>query len=203
MPFTRIALIVSAVFFVSLVAFSFLQSERPAPSNEGQTYQGQASVGGPFTMLDHNGNTVTESSFGGRKLLIYFGFTFCPDICPTELQALTEMLDMLSAEERAQIQPLFVTVDPERDTPEKMKEYLSNFHGDFIGLTGSPEQVAAALKGWRIYWQRVDDPSTQGGFTYDHSALTYVMDENNTYLAHFSFGTEPDAMAEKLRRFLN
>lgn len=201
MPLTRIALIISAVFLVSLFAFSFLQSQKTDTAPEVQ--RGQALVGGPFTLVNQEGETVTEQSFGDKLLLIYFGFTYCPDICPTELSTLTQALDELSKDERAQIQPLFVTVDPTRDTPEAMKAYLSNFHPDFIGLTGSTEQVTAALQGWRVYWAKVDDPSSSAGYTYDHSALTYVMDKNNMYLAHITFGATPEAIVEKIRAHLN
>lgn len=201
MPLTRIALIVSAVFLVSLFGFSILQSQKGDAPPEVQ--RGQALVGGPFTLVNHDGETVTEQSFGGKLLLVYFGFTYCPDICPTELTTLTQALDDLTPEERAQIQPLFVTVDPERDTPDALKTYLSNFHPDFIGLTGSQEQVTAALKGWRVYWAKVDDPSSSVGYTFDHSALTYLMDANNMYLAHISFGATPEQITEKVRAHLN
>lgn len=201
MPITRIALIISAVFLISLFAFSFLQSQKT--DKAPQIQRGQALVGGPFTLVNHDGQTVTDQSFGGKVLLVYFGFTYCPDICPTELSTLTQALDLLTPKERAKLQPLFMTVDPERDTPAALNTYLENFHPDFVGLTGSLAQVEAALTGWRIYWAKVDDPSSSAGYTYDHSALTYVMDGSNQYLAHITFGTTPEAIAEKIRAHLN
>ncbi|MGB0920383.1 MAG: SCO family protein [Alphaproteobacteria bacterium] len=200
MPLTRIALIVSAVFLLSLFAFTFMQGARDTPP---EVHRGEALIGGPFTLVDDEGTTVTPATYGDKLLLVYFGFTYCPDICPTELTALSTMLDGLSVAERAQIQPLFVTVDPARDTPAALSTYLENFHPDFVGLTGSPAQVSAALASWRIYWAKVDDPSSTAGFTYDHSALTYLMDADNQYLAHFSYGTTPEKMQNKIRSFLS
>ncbi|HWV83149.1 MAG TPA: SCO family protein [Hyphomicrobiaceae bacterium] len=158
---------------------------------------GKALVGGPFTLVDHTGKTVTDKDFRGRYMLVYFGFTNCPDICPSGLQVISAALDKAGAKAE-QVTPLFVTVDPERDTPEQLASYVSSFHPRLIGLTGSPEQIAAALKAYRVYAKKVEDPKSTAGFTYDHTSIIYLMDRNGDYLANFTHATSADRIAERL-----
>lgn len=134
-------------------------------------------IGGAFTLTDHNGNTVTDKAYSGQYKLIYFGFTYCPAICPTELQKISQVLRDLG-EQAEQIQPLFITVDPERDTPEVMREYVKLFHPKIIGLSGEPEQIAPVLKNYKIYANKVEDED-MSDYTMDHSSLIYLMDEDN------------------------
>jgi len=157
-------------------------------------------VGGPFTLINHEGEAVSDQTYKGKLLLIYFGFTFCPDVCPTELQKMSIALDQLSDKERAQIAPLFITVDPERDTVEQMAQYVGNFHPDIIGLTGSADQVKAAASAYRIYMQKVVDDSSSADYTMDHSNLIYLMDGENHYIAHFTARSTADDIARALRR---
>jgi len=158
---------------------------------------GKALVGGPFTLVDHTGKTVTDKDFRGRYMLVYFGFTNCPDVCPSGLQVIAAALDKVGAK-ADQVTPIFVTVDPERDTPDQLASYVSSFHPRLVGLTGSPEQIAAALKAYRVYAKKVEDPKSSAGFTYDHTSIIYLMDRNGDYLANFTHATSVDRIADRL-----
>jgi protein SCO1 len=162
---------------------------------------GTALIGGPFTLVDQNGNTVTDRDFRGKYMLIFFGFTHCPDICPAELQVMTAALDQLG-NKADKVLPIFVTVDPQRDTPEVLRDFVKNFSPRLVGLTGSPEAVAAAAKAYRVVYSKVELPNSAGGYTVDHSALVYLMGPDGQYLAHFAYGTSAETMAQALRRYL-
>lgn len=140
-----------------------------------------ADIGGPFSLLDATGKTITEKNFEGKFKLIYFGFTYCPAICPTELQKITKVLKRMEAEKpelAARLQPLFITVDPERDTPQVVGEYVKLFHPRLIGLTGSPEQIEAVKKSYRIFAAKVQQEG-MNDYTVDHSSFIYLMDPKN------------------------
>lgn len=139
--------------------------------------------GGPFTLTDHTGKTVTDQNFNGQYRLIYFGFTYCPAICPTELQRISTVLKELG-DKGKQIQPIFVTVDPERDTAEIMKNYVSMFHPRLVGLTGTPEQIKQITSGYKIYYAKVQDDS-MSDYTMDHSSFIYFMGPDDSLLRIF------------------
>ena len=163
---------------------------------------GLALIGGPFTLQDQNGRPVSDTDFRGKLLLVYFGYTFCPDVCPTELQTISLALDQLG-KDAAKVQPLFITVDPARDTPAVLKDYMSNFYPGFLGLTGTPDQVATAAKGYRVYYAKAPVPA--GGaadYLMDHSGFVYLMDREGHYLAHFVPNTPPEKIAERIRKAL-
>jgi cytochrome oxidase Cu insertion factor (SCO1/SenC/PrrC family) len=162
---------------------------------------GQALVGGPFTLTDHTGRRVTDQDFRGRFMMVFFGFTFCPDVCPTALQVMAAALDKIGAKAE-QITPVLITVDPERDTPEQMAMYVKSFHPRLVGLTGSPEEIAAVAKAYRVYFKRVADPKSSGGYTMDHSAIIYVMGPDGAFRTHFTYTVNADAMAERLTKLL-
>mgnify|MGYP001311036268 CR=1 FL=1 len=156
---------------------------------------GIALVGGPFSLVDHDGQRVTDKTFLGRNLLVIFGFTYCPDVCPTELQVVTAALESLGS--RADnIQPLFITIDPGRDTPEILKQYVANFHPRFVGLTGNPEEIAAVAKAYRVYFAKVDSKSGPNDYLMDHSSIMYLMDKEGKFLKHFSYTTDAAALAD-------
>lgn len=155
-------------------------------------------IGGDFEMIDHNGKTVTQNTYKGNKKLIFFGFTNCPAVCPTELSNLTMALEQIDAKKAKQVTVLFVSIDPDYDTPELMKEYVEAFHDDFIGLSGSVAQVAKMTKAFRVYYAKVPDAESDIGYTMDHSAYTYLMDENNVYIKHLS----PNSSVEEMVAFL-
>ena len=160
-----------------------------------------ASVGGPFELVDHTGQTVTEESFDDRYLLVYFGYAYCPDICPTELLIMGQAVDELGAL-GDEVQPLFVTVDPARDTVEYLAEYVPSFHPRMVGLTGSDEQIHAAAKAYRVYY-RLNEPDEDGTYLVDHTSYIYFMDPDGDYLTHFVFGQGPEKMAEIIRKHLD
>lgn len=156
-----------------------------------------ASVGGPFTLVNQDGQTVTERDFAGATHLVFFGFTHCPDICPTTLQQISDVLAALGDKAKA-MKVAFITVDPERDTPESLKQYLGSFDPRIVGLTGSPEQVAAAIKGYRAYSRKV--PTKGDDYTMEHTALVYVMDGRNRFLGALNLQRPADETASELAK---
>jgi protein SCO1/2 len=156
-------------------------------------------VGGPFRLLDQNGRQVTDADFRGKPFLVFFGFTHCPDVCPTALFEMSEVLRRLGPDAE-KTGALFISVDPERDTPEKLKEYLSSFHPRISGLTGTPEEIAEVEKTYRVYAKKV--PLDGGGYTMDHSAIVYLMDKDGRFVAPFNLKRTADEAAADLRRRL-
>jgi cytochrome oxidase Cu insertion factor (SCO1/SenC/PrrC family) len=167
----------------------------------GQTGSGEALVGGPFAMTDQNGQRVTEKDFLGRHMLVFFGYTYCPDICPTELQVMMAALDSMGPEAE-KVQPIFVSVDPARDTPEVLKAYVENFSPRLIGLTGSPEEVAAMAKAYRAYYAKSGDTSSPDAYLMDHSSIIYLMGPDGRFVKHFAYTTDPQRLAGELRQQL-
>lgn len=159
---------------------------------------GTALVGGPFALTDQDGKRVSEKDFLGKHTLVVFGYTFCPDVCPGELQVISAALDALGPEAEA-LRPLFVTVDPQRDTPEVMKAYIQNFHPAFRALTGSAAEIAAMAKAYRVYYREV--PSKGGPLDYlmDHTAFIYLMGPDGTYRTHFPYSTDAKKLAAEIR----
>ncbi len=172
---------------------------RPAPVPQGNL--SGAAIGGPFSLIDESGQPVTSDSFAGRWRLMYFGFTFCPDVCPVDtanLAAGLKAFEAASPERAAKVQPLFLTVDPERDTPEILVEFTDAFHPRLLGLTGSRAQVDAALKTFRVYASKVPGV-TEGSYTYDHLAVVYLMDPDGRPVAFLAGPTaSPEAVAAML-----
>jgi protein SCO1 len=157
---------------------------------------GLPKIGGPFTLVDGAGQTVTDQQFRGRYMLIYFGYTRCPDACPTALNDMAEALGKLGEAERKRVQPIFITVDPERDTGQALRDYVAAFGPDFIGLTGSADQIAQAKKEFRVYAAK--HPTKDGDYDMDHSSIIYLMDPSGRFIANFTHETDPDQMARKL-----
>ncbi len=161
----------------------------------GQRSFGEALVGGPFTMVNQKGETVTEQSFAGKPMLLFFGYTFCPDVCPTELQVMAEALRQLG-DKGTDIQPILVSIDPERDTPQVLSDYVANFGPQFIGLTGTPEQVKAIAATYRVYYARVENKTDPQSYLMDHSSIIYLMGPDGKFLKHFTYSTDAKALAE-------
>jgi protein SCO1/2 len=164
---------------------------------------GTALIGGPFTLVDQNGKTVTDRDFRGKYMLVFFGFTRCPDVCPAELQVMSAALDALGPK-ADEVVPIFVTLDPERDTPEAVGAYVKNFRKNFVGLTGSPAEIDKAAEAYRVSHQKFEYKGKDGnyGYSIDHSALVYLMDTDGQYLSHFAYGTPAAKMAETMRSYL-
>ena len=158
-----------------------------------------AAIGGPFELVDQNGRTVTERDLKGRPFLVFFGFTRCPDICPTTLFEVSEIMRALG-KDADRVGALFITVDPERDTPAALKDYLSSFDPHLAGLTGEPAAVAAVAKAYRVYFKKV--PLDQGGYTMDHTAIVYLMDKDGRFVSPFNMKRTTEAAAADLRRYL-
>lgn len=164
-----------------------------------------AAVGGPFSLVDETGRRVTDETFAGQWRLMYFGFTYCPDVCPVDSAKLGEALRLLEASDpkaAARVQPLFVTVDPERDTPEALAEFTDNFHPRLLGLTGSRAEIDSVLKAYRIFAARVEG-ATPGSYTYDHTAIFYLFDPEGRPVQFLAAPTAtPEALADMLARFV-
>jgi protein SCO1/2 len=162
---------------------------------------GEALIGGSFTMVNHKGETVTEKTFAGKPMLLFFGYTWCPDVCPTELQVMAEALRQLGDRGR-DIQPILVSVDPARDTPKVLGEYVVNFGEQFVGLTGTAEQVKAMADAYRVFYARVENKDTPDAYLMDHSSIIYLMGADGKFLKHFTYSTDAKALAEGLAKAL-
>jgi protein SCO1/2 len=158
-----------------------------------------AAVGGPFKLIDQNGKAVSDQDLKGRPFLVFFGFTHCPDVCPTTLFDVSEMLRALGPD-ADRTRALFITVDPERDTPAVMKDYLSSFDPHLSGLTGDPAAIATVAKAYRVYYKKV--PLDGGEYTMDHTAIVYLMDKDGRFVSPFSLKRGTEAAAADLRRYL-
>jgi cytochrome oxidase Cu insertion factor (SCO1/SenC/PrrC family) len=189
-----------AVGAIAAVVFVPAVRERVLPPLKVASV-GKALVGGPFTLIDHTGKRVTDKDFRGKFMLVMFGFTFCPDVCPSELQLIAAALDKLGPKAN-QVVPLFISVDPARDTPAQLAMYVKSFHPRLVGLTGTPADLEAAAKAYRVYVRKVPDPKSTAGYTMDHSALIYVMGPDGAYRMHFAPGITVDALAERLGKLL-
>ena len=181
-----LAFLFGAVGLLMAVAVVFM------PGKDGKS---PGSVGGPFRLVDQTGRTVTEKDLEGAPSLVFFGFTHCPDVCPTALQEITTIYDALGPK-GDRLRSFFVTVDPERDTPEVLKTYLSSFDSRIRGLSGDRAALDAMLKSWRVYARKV--PTEGGGYTMDHTALVYLMDKRGRFVAGFNLQRSPAESAREL-----
>lgn len=175
----------------------FTGADMPAPSAGGVQLPQGLTLGGPFTLTDQTGREVTERDFAGRFMLIYFGFTYCPDVCPTELGVMASALDLLGAD-ADRITPALITIDPERDTPAQLADYVSRFHPRLIGLTGTPQQIAQAARAYRVYYAKVRPPNASD-YLMDHSSFTYLVGPDGRVRQLFRPETPPESMAAAIR----
>lgn len=173
-------------------------SSRPMTEADKPTKIAGLDIGGPFTLSDQNGNKVTEKSYTDQYKLIYFGFTYCPAICPTELQKMRQVMNGLPDTVASTIQPLFITIDPERDTVAVMKDYVSLFHPRLIGLTGTPPQIDIVKKHYRIFAAKVPD-ETGEDYTMNHSSFTYLMSPENTLVGMYRLKDTADMMVKDIQ----
>jgi protein SCO1/2 len=184
--------LLSVALLVAVSTLWFIAGDRKLPGT------GTALVGGAFEMTDQDGRRVTDKDFLGKYMLVFFGYTYCPDVCPSELQVMSAALDELGSEADA-IQPVFVSIDPGRDTPAVMKEYVSNFHPRLMGLTGSPEDVARIASAFRVFYASRKVADGPDSYLMDHSSILYLMGPDGKFLRHFSYGTDVKALAAALR----
>jgi protein SCO1/2 len=159
----------------------------------------QAAVGGPFKLVDQNGRPFTNEDLDGKPFLVFFGFTHCPDVCPTALFEVSEIMRGLGPDAK-KLSALFISIDPERDTPAVLKDYLSSFDPHLHGLTGTPEAVAATAKAYRAYYKKV--PLKDGDYTMDHTALVYLMDKKGRFVAPFNIKRPTETAVAELRKYL-
>jgi len=157
-----------------------------------------ADLGGPFRLVDQDGKAVTDASYAGKFMLIYFGFTFCPDVCPTELQAMATAVDDLGSPGEM-VQPILISVDPERDKPAQLKDYVAAFHPRLVGLTGSGEEIAAAAKAYRVYYAK-GPADADGNYVMDHTSFVYLMGPDGKLRSVFRAGTAPEMMAAEMQK---
>ena len=153
---------------------------RMGGADYGAVGQQQAAIGGPFTLIDQNGHVRTDRDFRGRWMLVYFGYTYCPDVCPTTLQEMADALRRLGTKAR-RAEPLFITLDPERDHPAVLRKYLAAFGPEFEGLTGTPKQIASVARAYRVYYARHALPG--GGYSVDHSSIIYLMNPDGQFVS--------------------
>lgn len=180
------------------IAVLSVQVIESGPQESGGLF-GQPTVGGPFTLVNGDGETVTEADFAGKVMVVYFGFTFCPDICPTELIAIADAVDLLPPAAQAKVQPIFITIDPERDIPDAMRDYVGNFHERMVGLTGTPEQIRTVAKAYRVYYAKQEAETEGSPYLMAHSSFIYVMDGTGKFHSHFPVGATPAEIAAGLK----
>jgi protein SCO1/2 len=194
----RLLTVIIAAFLIGALGSAALVLGGQGPMVETT---GKALIGGPFTLVDQTGRTVTDQDFRGRYMLVFFGFTHCPDVCPAELQVMSASLDELGPK-ADEIVPIFITLDPERDTQEAMGAFVKNFGSRFVGLTGSPEAIAAAADAYRVAYAKIQEDTRKPDYSIDHSGLVYLMGKDGEYITQFPYGTPAAKMTETLRRYL-
>jgi protein SCO1/2 len=203
MPRSLIWLLIAAPATLMIVFFTLILTRPGAqePRQAGVRISGEANIGGPFSLVDQTGATVTDADFRGKAMLIYFGYTYCPDICPASLQIMAAALDRLEPEERARIQPILITVDPERDTVDQLAQYVQSpaFPDDLVGLTGTEDQIAEVAGAYRVAYRRAGEGDD---YLMDHTSIVYLMDSEGEFADVFTHGTDPAAMAARLQDFL-
>ncbi len=186
-----------------LVAAALVAASMAVPAVGAPPLEFPALFGGAFSLVDHDGAPRTDRDFRGRYLLVFFGYTQCPDICPTGLGTMAAALDILEAA-ADQVQPVFITVDPERDGPQRLKSYVRRFHPRLIGLTGSEAQIRAVAKAYRVHRSKVFLPDTpKSDYLANHTSLIYLMGRDGTFVTLFPHGTEAASMAAIIRRYVS
>lgn len=193
----RIVLVLIAAIAGALVGYGLFLAVGPAGPQSGTIgATGVAQVGGPFELIDHDGQPVTDEDFKSKHMLVYFGYTTCPDVCVIDMLKLTDTLKRMG-DKADRLQPVFISIDPERDTPAALKEFMSRFPLSIKGLTGSLEQVDQAAKAYKVYYAKT--PADEDGMYYmDHSNYFYLMDENGGFVTFFASDRTPESIAEEL-----
>ena len=202
MPGSRVRalLVILSLFGVVLFCDVAAAEEQPSAAQMmDDLMYGRGTVGGPFTLTDQAGRTRSDSEFRGKLMVVYFGYTYCPVVCPADLMAISQALDALGPAAEG-IQPVFITVDPERDT-KALADYVAAFHPSLVGLTGSPEEVRKVANSYKAFYVKVPDERS-GEYSIDHAGVIYLMGRNGEYLGFMPPQTGPDRLTEVLRRYL-
>lgn len=199
---SRFAIIVAALVFalaaLGIAAYVVIElRDRAVATGGGEGSLTAVPIGGPFALTDHTGRRVTEADYADRYLLVFFGYTWCPDICPTTLN--TVALAMQALGDRAgRVQPLFITIDPERDTPAVLAEYVALFDAGIVGLSGTPEEIAAVAKAYRVHYRKAPVEGDPDNYLMDHSTILYLMAPGGGFLDIFDHDDPPDAIAAEI-----
>jgi cytochrome oxidase Cu insertion factor (SCO1/SenC/PrrC family) len=190
------SIVVASFFWCGLTA----AAEQPSAAQMmDDLMYGRGSVGGPFTLTDQTGKQRSETEFRGKLMIVYFGYTYCPDVCPTDLMAITQALDALGPAAEA-VQPVFISIDPERDT-KILADYVSAFHPSFVGLTGAPNEVRKVANAYKAFYAKIPDQRT-GEYSIDHAGVIYLMGRHGEYLGFMPPQTNSDRLTEILRKNL-
>lgn len=196
-----IAILGAGLGMLAIVALTTRGLDRGMPAAEQVA---KVQIGGPFSLTDHTGKSVTDADFRGNYMLIFFGYTYCPDICPTTLTDMGDAMRQLDGEQADKVTPVFITVDPERDTVEHLAGYVEFFHPRLVGLTGTTQQIADVARAYKIYFRKGEIPDDDPeGYLVDHSSIAYLVGPDGSFVTHFSHGTTPEQMAERLRAELS
>lgn len=196
----RIRIAVAWALALAAIVVAYLTVPLSVERRSGVVSRG--SLGGPFTLIDHHGRTVTDKDFRGTYMLIYFGYTSCPDVCPLDLRFMTGALDELG-DVGDRVQPILITVDPLRDTPAVLAGYVASFHPRLVGLTGTPEQIAAVAKAYGVFHQSDGEAADLAtAYLVSHTAVTILMGPDGDYVRVFSHGSGPAEIAAGLREIL-
>ncbi|HYS88379.1 MAG TPA: SCO family protein [Bradyrhizobium sp.] len=175
-------------------------AERPSAAQMmDDLMYGRGRVGGPFTLTDQTGKQRSDTDFRGKLMIVYFGYTYCPDVCPTDLMAITQALDALGPAAEG-VQPVFITIDPERDT-KLLADYVSAFHRSLVGLTGSPDEIRKVANSYKAFYVKVQDERSRD-YSIDHAGVIYLIGRNGEYLGFMPPQTNPDRLTEVLRKNL-
>jgi protein SCO1/2 len=199
-PNNAVPILIAATIAVLAVVAIVLW--RVAASGPAGSASSGVNIGGPFTLTDQSGATVTDKTYDGEYRLIYFGYTFCPDACPTELGIMAQAVEDMGPV-GAKVQPIFITIDPDRDTVQQLKTYVPLFDKRLVGLTGTPQQIAAVAKEYKVYYSKADQPGVDTkSYGMNHSSFVYLMDPKGKFLTVFSSDTDSDKMAAEIKRYM-
>lgn len=201
LPVIGVMLAALAVIAVaSWVAWSWFIGGGQDAGPWGTALRTETNIGGPFSLIDQHGNRVTDKTYRGQYLIVYFGYGYCPDVCPTELANIASTMDLLGPKAK-KVTPLFISVDPERDTPEFLADYVVNFHPRLVGLTGTPEEIAKVAKAYKVFYAK--SRSSRGDdYLMDHTSFVYLMGPDGGFLNMFRGQTDPKAMAQTIERIM-
>lgn len=198
----RIVLMMVGFILLAFALATWLMPEWREHALPRDRQHGEALIGGPFIGVTHLGEPVTDQALLGHYSLVYFGFTYCPDICPTTLLVVANAMDSLQPALSDNILPVFISVDPERDTVDVMRQYVRNFHPRLLGITGTPEQVKVMADAYKVYYNRVDTPDSAAEYLIDHSGFLYLMNPQGKYITHFPHHVSEQVLADALRQHI-
>lgn len=194
----RLAGFVLAIVLALAAGYFALTNQR---MDHGVVSSGTALVGGPFRLTNQKGEAVTEKTYSGKFMMVFFGFSHCQDVCPTELQVMTAAMQQLGSQ-ADQIVPIFVSIDPERDTTNVMADYVKAFDPRLQGLTGTPEQIAEIARAYHAYYKKIPNEKNPSDYEMDHTSIIYIMGPDGAFIKHFNYTTDANALAEDLKKVL-